>query len=79
MVKVMISNNVKRVGPVIKNPDVTTVRSVLQEGGFDDSGRTIWALNGTTLAASDFDCTLSALGATTLASLSAITKADNAA
>lgn len=78
MVKVSGSNNVKRFGPVIKNPDVTTVRSILQENGFDDTGRTVWALNGTTLAASDYDLTLSQLGATVTASLHAITKADNA-
>lgn len=78
MVKVTLQNNVKRVGPVIKNPDVTTIRSLLQENGFDDSGSTIWNLNGTVLAASDFDMTLSEFGATTVAQITAITKAQNA-
>lgn len=78
MVKVTISNNVKRIGPMIKNPDVTTIRSLLVEAGMDDSGATKWAINGISLSADEFDCTLSSFGATATASLTAIQKAVNA-
>ncbi len=50
----------------------------MQENDLDDSGRTVWALNGATLAASDFDCTLAQLGVGSVATLRAVTKADNA-
>ena len=77
MVKVSGGNNVKRFGPVIK-PDTATIRSILQENDMDDSGRTVWTLNGATLAASDFDSTLAQLGVGSTAALRAVTKADNA-
>ena len=77
MVKVSGGNNVRRFGPVIKADNVT-IRSILQENEMDDSGRTVWALNGATLAASDFDCTLAQLGVGSIATLRAVTKADNA-
>ena len=77
MVKVSGGNNVKRFGPVIKNDNVT-VRSILQENGMDDSGSTVWALNGATLGAADFDSTLAQLGVGSIATLRAVTKADNA-
>lgn len=77
MVKVSGGNNVRRFGPVIKSENVT-VRSILQENGMDDSGATVWALNGATLSAADFDSTLAQLGATATATLRAVTKADNA-
>lgn len=77
MVKVSGGNNVKRFGPVIK-PESVTVRSILQENDFDDTGRTVWALNGATLSAADYDSTLAQLGVNGVASLRAVTKADNA-
>lgn len=77
MVKVSGGNNVRRFGPVIK-PETVTVRAILQENDFDDTGRTVWALNGATLSASDYDSTLADLGATGVANLRAVTKADNA-
>ena len=77
MVKVSGGNNVKRFGPVIK-PESVTIRSILQENDLDDSGRTVWALNGATLAASDFDSTLGELAVGSTATLRAVTKADNA-
>lgn len=77
MVKVSGGNNVKRFGPVIKADNVT-VRSILQENDLDDSGATKWTLNGATLSAADFDCTLAQLGVGATATFRAVTKADNA-
>lgn len=76
MVKVTVSNNVKRETNII--PDSTTLRTALENAEIDYS-RGMVNLDGSPLAPGDLDKTFSDFNIAEKCFLSAITKADNAA
>lgn len=76
MVKVTISNNVKRTTDIL--PDSTTLRTALENAEIDYS-RGMVNLDGSPLQPGDLDKTFSDFNIAEKCFLSAITKADNAA